>query len=204
MSSEAGPSKLRAPALAMLDDAELIKQGAEAVCPLFLLIIPLSLYNILILQRVYSVPSLYPAPSTYPSSTSSHAGPSVILKYRFPKTYRHPTLDAQLTKTRISFEARALARSLKAGIAVPKVLFVDERNGVLALEKIEGWSIREVLGGGAEGEEEDLEGEYEEGWEEAETKEEREEVVSEGLEALYRIGVSKGESVPHLIRHQVV
>jgi TP53 regulating kinase-like protein len=145
---------------------------------------------------VYSLPSLYPAPSTYLSSTSSHAGPSVILKYRFPKTYRHPTLDAQLTKTRISFEARALARSLKAGIAVPKVLFVDERNGVLALEKIEGWSIREVLGGGAEGEEEDLEGEYEEGWEEAEARDPREEVVSEGLEALYRIGVSKGESVP--------
>jgi TP53 regulating kinase-like protein len=159
-------------------------------------------YSILILQRVYSLPSLYPAPPTYPSSsTSSPAGPSVILKYRFPKTYRHPTLDAQLTKTRISFEARALARSLKAGIAVPKVLFVDERNGVLALEKIEGWSIREVLGGGAEGEEEHLEGEYEEGWEEREAREEREEVVSEGLEALYRIGISKGESVPHLIRH---
>lgn len=63
------------------------------------------------------------------------------------------------------------------------------------MEKIEGWSIREVLGGGAEGEEEDLEGEYEEGWEER-VGEDREEVVSEGLEALLRIGVSKGESVP--------
>jgi TP53 regulating kinase-like protein len=90
-----------------------------------------------------------------------------------------------------------LARSLKAGIAVPKVIFVDERNGVLALERIEGWSIREVLGGGAEGEEEDLEGEYEEGWEERDEKEEREEVVSEGLEALIRIGVTKGPSSPH-------
>jgi TP53 regulating kinase-like protein len=80
---------------------------------------------------------------------------------------------------------------LKAGICVPKVLFVDERNGVLALEKIEGWSIREVLGGGAEGEEEELEGEYEEGWE---TREEvqGDEVLSEGMEALLRIGVSKG------------
>lgn len=150
----------------------------------------------LIVQRVYSLSSLYPAPSTYPSSSSptAQAGPSVILKYRFPKTYRHPTLDAQLTKTRISFEARALARSLKAGIAVPKVIFVDERNGVLALERIEGWSIREVLGGGAEGEEEDLEGEYEEGWEER-VGEKTEEVVSEGLEALLRIGVYKGRSV---------
>jgi hypothetical protein len=60
------------------------------------------------------------------------------------------------------------------------------------------------LGGGAEGEEEDLEGEYEEGWEEAEARDPREEVVSEGLEALYRIGVSKGGSVPHLVWHQVV
>jgi len=65
---------------------------------------------------------------------------------------------------------------------------------VLALERIEGWSIREVLGGGAEGEEEEDEGDYEEGWEERAGVEE-EEVVSEGLEALLRIGVSKGESV---------
>jgi TP53 regulating kinase-like protein len=63
----------------------------------------------------------------------------------------------------------------------------------LALERIEGWSIREVLGGGAEGEEEDLEGEYEEGWEERERIEVREEVVSEGMEALLRIGATKGE-----------
>ena len=62
---------------------------------------------------------------------------------------------------------------------------------MLALERIEGWSIREVLGGGAEGEEEEDEGDYEEGWEERAGVEE-EEVVSEGLEALLRIGVSKG------------
>ena len=65
----------------------------------------------------------------------------------------------------------------------------------MALEKIEGWSIREVLGGGAEGEEEELEGEYEEGWEEREKMEVREEGISEGMEALLRIGVTKGRSV---------
>jgi TP53 regulating kinase-like protein len=85
---------------------------------------------------------------------------------------------------------------LKAGISVPKVVFVDEKNGVLGLERIEGWSIREVLGGGAEGEEEEQEGEYEEGWEERERErgeKEEDEVVSEGLEALMRIGVTKCE-----------
>ena len=35
---------------------------------------------------------------------------------------------------------------------VPKVLWVDEKEGVIGMEKIEGWSVREVLGGGAEGE----------------------------------------------------
>jgi hypothetical protein len=38
---------------------------------------------------------------------------------------------------------------------------VDERVGVLGLEKIEGWSVREVLGGGAEGEGQEEDGEYE-------------------------------------------
>ena len=118
----------------------------------------------------------------------------MILKYRFPKTYRHPTLDASLTKSRISFEARALARCLKAGICVPKVIFVDEKSGVLALEKIEGWSIREILGGGAEGEVEDEgEGDYVDPEEAKAVVQELEGVKSEGLEALERIGVTKGE-----------
>lgn len=74
------------------------------------------------------------------------------------------------------------------------MLFVDERNGVLGLEKVEGWSIREVLGGGAEGEEEGQgeEGEYIDPKEAREVVKELEEVVSEGMEALCRIGVTKG------------
>lgn len=75
-----------------------------------------------------------------------------MAKYRFPKTYRHPSLDTSLTKARLSFEARALARCARAGVTVPTVLWVDETQGVLGMEKVEGWSIREVLGGGAEGE----------------------------------------------------
>ena len=75
-----------------------------------------------------------------------------MIKYRFPKTYRHPSLDASLTKARLAFEARSLARCARAGVTVPTVLWVDEAHGVLGMEKVEGWSIREVLGGGAEGE----------------------------------------------------
>lgn len=74
-------------------------------------------------------------------------------------------------------------------------MFVDERNGVLALERIDGWSIREVLGGGAEGEAEEDgggEGEYVDPSTAEAIREEVEQVTSEGMEALERIGVSKG------------
>jgi TP53 regulating kinase-like protein len=84
---------------------------------------------------------------------------------------------------------------LKAGICVPKVVFVDEKSGVLALERVEGWSVREILGGGAEGEvEDDGEGDYVEPNEAKAVVEELEGVKSEGLEALERIGVTKRES----------
>lgn len=66
---------------------------------------------------------------------------------------------------------------------------------MLGLEKVDGWSIREVLGGGAEGEEEGEgeEGEYIDPNEASEVVKELDEVVSEGMEALGRIGVTKGE-----------
>ena len=37
----------------------------------------------------------------------------VLLKYRFHKQYRHPTLDASLTKARVAGEARALMKCLR-------------------------------------------------------------------------------------------
>ena len=168
-------------------------------------------------QKVYVHPGLYAPPTTYyPPSTSLSASSSssssssqaqvqsqrVVLKYRFPKTYRHPTLDAQLTKTRLSFEARALARCARAGVTVPRVVWVDEAGGVLGLEMIEGWSVREILGGGAEGEaqeEEEIEREVEsdgqgqggavQGTVEAQTTEE-----SEGMVELSKLGVGPGMS----------
>ena len=107
---------------------------------------------------MYLLPSILPTPITYDPSTSTSSPAStstphpVILKHRFPKTYRHPTLNASLTKTRLAYEARALSRCLRAGVSVPAVIWVDEAGGTLGLERIDGWSVREILGGGAEGE----------------------------------------------------
>lgn len=81
---------------------------------------------------------------------------SVLLKWRFPKTYRHPTLSSNITASRTIMEARALLRCAKAGVAVPAVRCVDEKEGILGLELIPGKSVREWLGGGAEGEDEQI------------------------------------------------
>ncbi|KAG8785246.1 serine/threonine-protein kinase bud32 [Ceratobasidium sp. 428] len=86
----------------------------------------------------------------------------ILLKHRFTKTYRHGTLDASLTKQRVSGEARALLRCLKYGVSVPGIRFVHADSGVLGIEWIEGLSVRKVLGGGAEGEEEGEEADDEE------------------------------------------
>ncbi|KZT35598.1 hypothetical protein SISSUDRAFT_990271 [Sistotremastrum suecicum HHB10207 ss-3] len=71
----------------------------------------------------------------------------ILLKYRFPKTYRHHSLNASITKQRIGTEARALVRCRKFGVKVPGVRMVDLENGLLGIEWIDGMSVRQILGG---------------------------------------------------------
>ncbi len=70
-----------------------------------------------------------------------------LLKHRPKKTWRHPTLDARLTKHRIFAEARLLQKCRKLGIPVPAVYFLDEARGDLWMEWIDGSSVRDVLYG---------------------------------------------------------
>ncbi|KAJ3774994.1 kinase-like domain-containing protein [Lentinula raphanica] len=76
--------------------------------------------------------------------------PPILLKYRFQKNYRHPFLDANLTRSRIAGEARALLKCLRSSINVPGIRMVDATEGVLGIEWIEGHSVRKLLPGGAE------------------------------------------------------
>lgn len=64
------------------------------------------------------------------------------LKYRPPKPWRHPTLDARLTKHRILSEARILAKCRRDGVRVPTVYALDEAQGWLMLEWIPGAPVR--------------------------------------------------------------
>ncbi|KAJ4481218.1 kinase-like domain-containing protein [Lentinula aciculospora] len=76
--------------------------------------------------------------------------PPILLKYRFQKNYRHPILDANLTRSRIAGEARALYKCLRSGVNVPGIRMVDVTEGVLGIEWIEGHSVRKLLPGCAE------------------------------------------------------
>ncbi|KAB5577656.1 kinase-like domain-containing protein [Coniochaeta sp. 2T2.1] len=103
----------------------------------------------------------FPPPKilTYPSTTSpilitqgaegrlyktTYLLPSLpaALKYRPPKPYRHPTLDARLTRARILAEARVLVRCRRDGVPVPAVYAVDEGAGWLMMEWVEGVPVR--------------------------------------------------------------
>jgi TP53 regulating kinase-like protein len=64
------------------------------------------------------------------------------LKYRPSKPYRHPILDARLTKHRILSEARVLVKCRREGVPVPAVYALDEKEGWIMVEWIEGEVVR--------------------------------------------------------------
>lgn len=53
------------------------------------------------------------------------------LKYRPPKKWRHPTLDARLTRHRILAEARILVKCRREGVRVPGVLALDWEGSII-------------------------------------------------------------------------
>lgn len=69
-----------------------------------------------------------------------------VQKHRPRKTYRHPTLDARLTRQRLASEARVLQRCWRAGIAVPALYYSDGTRN-LYFEYIHGASVRDALQG---------------------------------------------------------
>ncbi|TPX17604.1 uncharacterized protein E0L32_012084 [Thyridium curvatum] len=72
-------------------------------------------------------------------------GTPCALKHRPSKPYRHPVLDARLTRQRILAEARVLARCRREGVRVPAVYAVDEAAGWMMMEWIEGRPVRAAV-----------------------------------------------------------
>ena len=69
---------------------------------------------------------------------------TVVCKERFPKRYRHPTLDARLTKARCRMEARMLQKCTERKMVnVPQVLRTE--HALIYMEFVEGASVRQAL-----------------------------------------------------------
>ncbi|KAL6256149.1 hypothetical protein P5V15_012268 [Pogonomyrmex californicus] len=70
-----------------------------------------------------------------------YLGKTCLMKERFVKNYRHPELDARLTKDRIKAEARAIIRAKSAGIATPALYLVDLERRSIYMEYMENGTI---------------------------------------------------------------
>ncbi|XP_060807421.1 EKC/KEOPS complex subunit TP53RK [Amyelois transitella] len=55
----------------------------------------------------------------------TYLGKPTLIKERFKKNYRHPDLDATITKERIKNEARSIVRCKTAGVKTPTLYLVD-------------------------------------------------------------------------------
>jgi TP53 regulating kinase-like protein len=72
-------------------------------------------------------------------------GRDVIVKERFNKLYRHPTLDSKLTSQRLRQEVRSMLRARKLAVPAPVVYHVDQDTSSIYMERVPGHSLKTVL-----------------------------------------------------------
>ncbi|XP_028174571.1 EKC/KEOPS complex subunit TP53RK [Ostrinia nubilalis] len=76
----------------------------------------------------------------------TYLGLPCIVKERFQKNYRHPDLDACITKERIRNEARAIARCKSVGVKTPCLYLVDfDRRRIYMEHFTHSISVKDVL-----------------------------------------------------------
>jgi TP53 regulating kinase-like protein len=63
-------------------------------------------------------------------------GQQVIIKQRFSKAYRHPDLDATLTKERHRAECRALVKCHSLGVPVPTMYLCDNETSTIVMDRL--------------------------------------------------------------------
>ena len=72
-------------------------------------------------------------------------GRSAVLKKRRPRGWRHPDLDASLTKKRMTNEIKLTIWLASRGAPVPAIWDVDIEESKIIMEKIEGKTLIEIL-----------------------------------------------------------
>ncbi|CAH9078182.1 unnamed protein product [Cuscuta epithymum] len=76
---------------------------------------------------------------------SKFVGRRSVVKERFSKKYRHPTLDLKLTLKRLNAEARCMTKARRLGVATPVLYAVDPVLHSLTFEYVEGPSVKDIL-----------------------------------------------------------
>ena len=77
-------------------------------------------------------------------------GQEAVLKQRQPRTWRHPDLDARLTKSRMSAEVRLLRRLHLAAVPVPVLLAIDATAGWIITSRMPGGPLFDHLRSGGD------------------------------------------------------
>ncbi|MEM2319891.1 MAG: KEOPS complex kinase/ATPase Bud32 [Candidatus Bathyarchaeia archaeon] len=72
-------------------------------------------------------------------------GRKVVIKKRFPKKYRLPTLDERIRIYRTIHEPQLMYEARKAGVPTPIVFFVDTKNSTIIMEFVEGKQVKQLL-----------------------------------------------------------
>ncbi|EEF37586.1 EKC/KEOPS complex subunit TP53RK [Ricinus communis] len=76
---------------------------------------------------------------------SSFVGRKSIVKERFSKKYRHPSLDSKLTLKRLNAEARCMTKARRLGVSTPVLYAVDPLLQTLNFEFVEGRAVKDIL-----------------------------------------------------------
>ena len=72
-------------------------------------------------------------------------GHSAVLKFRHPRTYRHPELERRVVRSRMAAEASILRILHEKGLPVPEVLGTLREGRILILARIQGNPLCEAL-----------------------------------------------------------
>ncbi|CAK7351415.1 unnamed protein product [Dovyalis caffra] len=76
---------------------------------------------------------------------SNFVGRRSVIKERFSKKYRHPTLDSKLTLKRLNAEARCMTKARRQGVSTPVLYAVDPLLHALTFEYVDGPSVKDVF-----------------------------------------------------------
>ena len=72
-------------------------------------------------------------------------GRKVLVKERIKKSYRLEELDKKLRVERTRKEARLLTEARKIGVNTPQIFEVDEKNGKIVMEFIDGKRLKDIM-----------------------------------------------------------